>query len=153
MYLMINYIIMNSKIIKRINSEIKQINEEITEGVSIILTDDLKRFYANIEGPPDSPYQGKFYKLEIKLPDNYPISPPKIKFISNIFHPNVYKDGKICLDILRGDQWTPSLKISTALLSIRSLFTDPDPTSAANPEAGRLYMTDMEKFNKKVLEV
>ena len=67
-----------------------------------------------------------------------------------MFHPNVYANGNICVDILRNDQWSPSLKISTALLSIRSLFTDPDPSSAANPQAGKLYVHNRSEFDNKV---
>lgn len=141
---------MNAKTLKRLNNELKAITEDNKiDGIEIIPSDDIKEFYANINGPPNSPYQNGVFKLEIKIPDNYPLTPPNVKFVSKIFHPNIYTDGKICVDILRKENWAPTLKISSVLLSIQSLFTDPDPMSAANPEAGRLYRKDREKFNSE----
>jgi ubiquitin-conjugating enzyme E2 A len=54
-----------------------------------------------------------------------------VKFVSKLFHPNVYGDGKICLDILQ-NQWSPIYDISGILTSIQSLLSDPNPASPAN---------------------
>ena len=143
-------IMISQKIIKRINLEINQIKEENIEGIEIIPSDNIQVFFAKIDGPKDSPYENGVYELKVTIPNNYPLAPPKIIFTNDMYHPNVYANGSICVDILRNDQWTPSLRISTALLSIRSLFTDPDPTSAANPEAGKLYVSNREEFYNRV---
>lgn len=45
--------------------------------------------------------QGGVFKLELFLPDDYPMTPPKIRFLTKIFHPNVDKLGRICLDVLK----------------------------------------------------
>lgn len=141
----------SQKAMKRINREITEISENEIEGLEISpIEGNIQKFKAKIKGPENSPYQDGTYELQIDIPNNYPLSPPKIKFITKMYHPNVYSNGNICVDILREDQWSPSLKISTALLSIRSLFTDPDPSSSANPEAGRLYVKNREKFNENV---
>jgi ubiquitin-protein ligase len=44
---------------------------------------------------------GGIFKLELFLPDDYPMTPPKIRFLTKIFHPNVDKLGRICLDVLK----------------------------------------------------
>ena len=44
---------------------------------------------------------GGVFKLELFLPDDYPMTPPKIRFLTKIFHPNVDKLGRICLDVLK----------------------------------------------------
>jgi ubiquitin-conjugating enzyme E2 N len=72
-----------------------------------------------IHGPSQSPYEGSQtcflrhlrcktdqdlggkFKLELFLPDDYPMTPPKIRFLTKIFHPNVDKLGRICLDVLK----------------------------------------------------
>jgi ubiquitin-conjugating enzyme E2 A len=72
--------------------------------------------------------------------------------VTKIFHPNVYADGKICLDILQ-NQWSPIYDISAILTSIQSLLSDPNPASPANAEAAQLYERDRREYNKRVLAV
>jgi len=67
--------------------------------------DDLFTWEATLVGPPHSPYDGGAFRLELLFPSNYPFSPPKVKFLTKIWHPNVSSQtGMICLDILK-DQW------------------------------------------------
>ena len=72
---------------------------------------------AVIMGPTDSPYMGGMFKLEIHFPTDYPFKPPKVMFITKIYHPNIGSTGAICLDILK-DQWSPALTISKASYNI-----------------------------------
>jgi ubiquitin-conjugating enzyme E2 D len=69
---------------------------------------------ASIIGPSDSPYDGGLFSLQISIPSDYPFEPPKVQFVTKIFHPNVKPDGSICLDILK-DQWSPALTITKVL--------------------------------------
>ena len=98
---------------------------------------------ATIMGPPDSPYTGGVFFLNIQFPSDYPFKPPKVNFTTKIYHCNVNSNGAICLDILK-DQWSPALTISKVLLSISSLLTDPNPNDPLVPE---IAQADIRLFN------
>lgn len=72
--------------------------------------------------------------------------------LSSQFHPNIFPDGTLCLDLIQ-DQWSPVYTVSSILLAIRSLLTDPNCSSPANPEAAHLYQTDRKQYSRKVRRV
>jgi ubiquitin-conjugating enzyme E2 N len=51
--------------------------------------------------------------------------PPKVLFRTKIYHPNIDKLGRICLDILK-NKWSPALQIRAVLLSIQALLSAPN---------------------------
>ena len=102
-----------------------------------------------ILGPDDTPWEGGTFKLLLEFTEDYPNKPPAVKFLSKLFHPNVYSDGKICLDILQ-QQWSPIYDIAAILTSIQSLLSDPNPASPANAEAAQLYERDRREYNARV---
>ena len=109
--------------------------------------DDLFHWEATIMGPVDTPYEGGIFKLNIEFPAAYPFKPPKVKFITAIYHPNINSSGGICLDILK-DQWSPALTISKVLLSICSLLDDPNPDDPLVPDIATLYKKNKKLFNQ-----
>lgn len=107
--------------------------------------------------------QGGIFKLELFLPDDYPMTPPKIRFLTKIFHPNVDKLGRICLDVLKSallkailfgwnlvqaclhfvtDNWSPALQIRTILLSIQALLGAPNPDDPLAPDVAKSWKED-----------
>jgi len=90
-------------------------------------------------------------RLKISTQYASPNKPPLVKFQSKMFHPNIYADGSICLDILQ-NQWSPIYDVAAVLTSIQSLLTDPNPNSPANAEAARLYNEDRRLYEKTVRE-
>ena len=78
--------------------------------------------------------------------------PPTVRFVSRMFHPNIYADGSICLDILQ-NQWSPIYDVAAILTSIQSLLCDPNPNSPANSEAARLFSENKREYNRKVREI
>ena len=101
--------------------------------------DDLFHWEATILGPEKTVYEGGIFQLNILFPANYPFKPPKIKFNTTIYHPNINSSGGICLDILK-DNWSPALTISKVLLSICSLLNDPNPDDPLVPDIAEQYV-------------
>ncbi|KNZ48882.1 ubiquitin-conjugating enzyme E2 2 [Puccinia sorghi] len=80
----------------------------------------------------------------------YPLfTAPTVKFLSKMFHPNVYANGELCLDILQ-NRWSPTYDVAAILTSVQSLLHDPNPNSPANAEAANLYRDNMKDYIKKV---
>ncbi|CAB4058397.1 ARL6 [Lepeophtheirus salmonis] len=99
-----------------LNLELFKLNEEVSNsGVQLsLVNDDLTNLSGTILGPPDTPYEGGTYKLEIKIPESYPFMPPKVRFVTKIWHPNISSvTGAICLDILK-DQWAAAMTLLVA---------------------------------------
>lgn len=97
-------------------------------------------------GPDQTPYEGGCFRAQFTFPDEFPMKPPALKFISDFWHPNVYPDGNVCISILHApgtDQqnsletaqmrWTPVQSLEKVLLSVLSMIADPDPSEAGAP--------------------
>ncbi|KAI4190598.1 MAG: hypothetical protein L6R41_000691 [Letrouitia leprolyta] len=103
--------------------------------------DNLRYFDVLIHGPSQSPYESGIFKLELFLPDDYPMTPPKIRFLTKIYHPNIDKLGRICLDVLKSN-WSPALQIRTILLSIQALLGAPNPDDPLANDVAQRWKED-----------
>ena len=107
---------------RRIVKESQRLIADPVGGISATpYQDNLRYFAVAIEGPGDSPYERGIFHLELFLPADYPMGPPKVRFLTKIYHPNVDKLGRICLDILK-DKWSPALQVRCAGCLGRALF-------------------------------
>eukprot|EP01092_Planopodium_desertum_P015609 TRINITY_DN832_c0_g1_i2.p1 TRINITY_DN832_c0_g1~~TRINITY_DN832_c0_g1_i2.p1 ORF type:complete len:133 (+),score=1.75 TRINITY_DN832_c0_g1_i2:41-400(+) len=115
--------------------DFQRLQKEPQEGISAAPTENnILLWHAVIFGPDETPWEGGTFKLQMLFSEEYPNKPPKVTFLSAMFHPNIYANGNICLDIL-DTNWSPIYDISAILVSIRSLLADPNPKSPANAEA------------------
>ncbi|TPX31807.1 hypothetical protein SmJEL517_g04946 [Synchytrium microbalum] len=90
---------------------------------------------------------GGQYCVDIKLPPDYPYKPPKMKFDTKIYHPNISSQtGAICLDILK-DSWSPVITLKTALISLQSLLCDAAPDDPQDAVVAAQYKTDRKMFD------
>jgi len=69
------------------------------------------------------------------------MSPPKVRFTTKIYHPNIDKLGRICLDILK-DKWSPALQIRTVLLSVQALLSAPNPDDPLANDVAEAWKTN-----------
>lgn len=56
------------------------------------------------------PYNKGAFKVSIDFPVEYPFKPPKLTFVTKIYHPNVDEKGQVCLPIVAPDNWKPATK-------------------------------------------
>jgi len=95
-----------------------------------------------------TPFEGGWFKLKLVFGPDFPQAPPKGFITTPIFHPNIAKNGEICVNTLKKD-WKSECKLSHILMVIRCLLIEPNPESALNEEAGRMFMEDYEEYHKR----
>ncbi|EFN58156.1 hypothetical protein CHLNCDRAFT_30002 [Chlorella variabilis] len=138
---------------KRLIRDFKRLQQDPPEGVNASpQAENIMQWNAIIFGPDGTVWDGGVFKLSMEFSEDYPNKAPVVKFRTRMFHPNIYADGGICLDILQ-NQWSPIYDVSAILTSIQSLLSDPNPNSPANSEAARLYNEDRKEYNRRVKAV
>ncbi|XVF08636.1 hypothetical protein REPUB_Repub07fG0019700 [Reevesia pubescens] len=132
----------------RIQKELQECSrEKDSSGIRVSPnSDNLARLTGIIPGPLGTPYEGGSFEIDITLPDGYPFEPPKMKFVTKVWHPNISsQSGAICLDILK-DQWSPALTLKTALLSVQALLSAPEPDDPQDAVVAQQYLREYQTF-------
>eukprot|EP01087_Luapelamoeba_hula_P022113 TRINITY_DN785_c0_g1_i1.p1 TRINITY_DN785_c0_g1~~TRINITY_DN785_c0_g1_i1.p1 ORF type:complete len:243 (+),score=66.44 TRINITY_DN785_c0_g1_i1:122-850(+) len=149
---------------KMLQQQFKKLQQEPVEGFACEVPDEANLFDWRIylEGPKGTMYAGGIFQLSMVFPPEYPMLPPELKFLSDFWHPNVYQDGKVCISILHPpgvdemsgelpeERWLPTQSVSTILLSVISLLSDPNFSSPANIDASIQWQRDIDGFAKRV---
>ncbi|KAK6944982.1 Ubiquitin-conjugating enzyme E2 [Dillenia turbinata] len=137
----------------RMQKELKLLLTDPPPGISLPNSAlSLSSIDAQIEGPEGTVYEKGVFKIKIQIPERYPFQPPIVTFASPIYHPNIDTGGRICLDILNlppKGTWQPSLNISTVLMSIGLLLSEPNPDDGLMCEASREYKYNRHVFDQK----
>ncbi|CAL5404555.1 unnamed protein product [Camellia sinensis] len=142
-----------------LQKQLKDLCKNPVDGFSAGLVDESNLFEwsVTIIGPPDTLY------------------PPTVRFTSDVWHPNVYPDGKVCISILHppgddpngyelaSERWMPvhtvqlgpdlmakSSRVESIVLSIISMLSSPNDESPANVEAAKEWRERRDEFKKKV---
>ncbi|KAL9268831.1 PEROXIN-4-like protein [Drosera capensis] len=125
----------------RLFKEYKEVQREKSADPDIQLVCDdsnIFKWTALIKGPSETPYEGGVFQLAFAVPEQYPLQPPQVRFLTKIFHPNVhFKTGEICLDILK-NAWSPAWTLQSVCRAIIALMAHPEPDSPLNCDSGNL---------------
>eukprot|EP01070_Trichotokara_eunicae_P010922 Trichotokara_eunicae@DN6441_c0_g1_i1.p1 len=128
--------------IKRIQKETQTLSTDLPPGITAAAEPNNSRhFMVTMQGPQSTCYEGGTYRLELFLPEGYPMEPPKVRFLTKIYHPNIDKLGRICLDILK-DKWSPAIQIRVVLLSIQALLSTPEIDDPLDPQVAKHWASD-----------
>ena len=140
-----------------------QNSDDLGASIGLVNDEDLFNWTVIYEGPADTLYEGGFFKALLKFPDDYPNHPPDMKFVTEMWHPNIYPDGKVCISILHppgedefneqesaDERWRPILGVESILVSVISMLNDPNLDSPANIDAANHFKEDKAGYIKKV---
>ncbi|XP_034458143.1 ubiquitin-conjugating enzyme E2 G1-like [Hippoglossus hippoglossus] len=148
-----------------LRKQLGELNKNPVEGFSagLVDDDDIYQWEVVVIGPQDTLFEGGFFKATLTFPRDYPHRPPKMKFVTEIWHPNVAKNGDVCISILHEpgedkygyekpeERWLPIHTVETIMISVISMLADPNGDSPANVDAAKEWRDDPAGvFKKKV---
>jgi len=144
-------IIRNNRIVSDLKNLLNHDIPETIKNVEINEDDMYSEHFVFLKGPSDTPFEKGTFKISIIMPIDYPYKPPRMSFITNVYHPNISSDGSICIDILK-DQWSSALRLNTVILSLSDLLANPNPNDPLVPEIAREYSSHRDRYNNNVIE-
>jgi len=106
-----------------------------------------------LPGPKDTIHENQIYNLNVKFEDTYPFTPPKLQLLTPIYHPNIDKDGKICLNILKmppDGSYNPTMTLESIIVSVQLLISVPNPYDPLRSDAASDFILNKEVFEDKV---
>ncbi|CAF1262301.1 unnamed protein product [Adineta steineri] len=117
---------------------------------------DKKREEYSITGqiyPNSEIYRERSYAIEIILTKTFPLDPPKVRFITPIYHPNIEEKGDFCNDLLvKTARWTPKTSLVEIVKIVVKHVDEPDADNPVRAALGVEYKTNRPKFNQHALE-
>ncbi|KAK7189750.1 ubiquitin-conjugating enzyme [Paraphaeosphaeria sporulosa] len=155
---------MTSQASKRLFKEYRDLSSNPPDGITAgpVTEDDMFVWEALIQGPEDTPFEGGIFPAELKFPKDYPLAPPKMKFLVEMWHPNVYPNGEVCISILHppgddphhyeqaSERWSPIQSVEKILISVMSMLAEPNDESPANVDAARMWREKRVEYERIV---
>ena len=142
----------------RLTRELDRLQKDPPPGIAAYApnTDDPSHLRAQITGPPGTPYYGGIYLISLRFTNRYPFEPPRVRFVTPVYHPNVDSAGRICLDTLKSPpagSWSPAVSLPSLLTTLRALLSDPNPDDALVPEIADMYKQEPARFEEEARRV
>ncbi|KAH9943648.1 ubiquitin-conjugating enzyme/RWD-like protein [Amylocystis lapponica] len=133
-------------VLRRLMRELSELQISPPEGIRVVTSEDnMLDVTGIIAGPEGTPYAGGYFKVKFSFTEEFPAAPPKCRFITKIFHPNVSGAGEICVNTLKKD-WQSSYGIGHILVTVKCLLIYPNPESALDEEAGKLLLENYDSY-------
>ena len=151
--------------IKRLQTEYKQYLKDTNNFYSIeVNPKNFLIWNILLFGPSDTLFEGGIFNCSMIFPPEYPNKPPKFKFNDNIFHPNIYPNGNVCISILHegidiygyedvSERWNPSHSVNSILMSIILILSEPNFDSPANVDASKLWRENFKEYKKIIYKI
>lgn len=145
--------------------ELVSLMKDDDSGFSVGLEDDSDFFKWRVvfEGPAESLYEGGIFTAILTFPADFPNNPPEMRFETEMWHPNIYPDGRVCISILHppgtdrfneqetaDERWRPIIGVQSILVSVVAMLVDPNLDSPANVDAAVQMKNDMDEWKRRV---
>ena len=150
---------MAGSVLCRLMAEFKQMYQNPSDG--IVMEDIFFEWEAVSTSLEGTYFEDGVFIVKLEFPQDYPLNSPKMKFRSDLFHPNIYPDSRVCISILHppgndplgyessSERWSPVQSIEKILFSVMSMMAEPHTESPANVDAAKMWREDKEFFKKK----
>jgi ubiquitin-protein ligase len=122
---------------------------EFPEGIASVECSESNILqWSGVAAPTAAPYDKHNWKFNLEFPSEYPFKPPKLKFVTPIYHPNFDEEGLICLDVINQDKWKPATKVKDILVALANILNAPEPSHPLRPELAEQFTNSRPAFDK-----
>ncbi|XP_070324141.1 ubiquitin-conjugating enzyme E2 U isoform X4 [Odocoileus virginianus] len=136
--------------------EFEELKNNNYEGITALpISEDMMQWDVDIEGLQNTIWHGAFFQLRINFTSEYNFVPPVVKFRTIPFHPNVDPhSGKPCIDFLDSPRkWNRSYTLSSILLTLQVMLSNPVLENPVNLEAAHILMKDETLYRLIILRL
>lgn len=98
--------------------------------------------------PDREPYNKGAFKVTVDFPAEYPFKPPRVTFLTKIYHPNIDEKGQVCLALINTENWKPATRTEQVIHSLISLISEPELDHPLRADLAEEYTKDKKKFFK-----
>lgn len=131
---------------RRLLKELSDVAKSPIPGISVqTVGDNVMHWDVTLTGPAGTPYEGGLFHVEVKMPPEYPMKAPDVRFTTKIYHPNISADGRACIKVV--NEWAPSVMMTRVLKEIMNVLENPDGSHADNAEIGLKFMEHRAEFD------
>uniref|UniRef100_A0A183CJX4 UBIQUITIN_CONJUGAT_2 domain-containing protein n=1 Tax=Globodera pallida TaxID=36090 RepID=A0A183CJX4_GLOPA len=138
--------------------------EHPTDGFAVrgLVGNNIYKWLLVVFGPPDTPYEGGTFMAQLDFPRSYPRHPPTMRFLTDVFHPNVSENGFVCISILHApgadpfgvenasERWQSIHTVESIVISVQSMLAEPNFQSPANVAASVMFRNEPEMYNERL---
>ncbi|XP_070583382.1 ubiquitin/ISG15-conjugating enzyme E2 L6 [Erythrolamprus reginae] len=133
----------NRRVAKQLD-DIKKLNLQCFRDIQADVTNIL--LWKGLLMPDNPPYNKGAFWIEINFPYDYPLKPPKIRFRTKIYHPNVDEKGDFCLPIISAQNWKANTWMDQVIHALVELVNNPIKDPPLQPDVAKEFEQDYETF-------
>ncbi|KAI4257010.1 MAG: hypothetical protein LQ352_001838 [Teloschistes flavicans] len=134
---------------RRLFHEYRTLTSSPPDGITAgpVSEDNIFLWEALIQGPDGTPFEGGVFPAELKFPKDYPLNPPSMKFLCDVWHPNGEDPNHY---EQASERWSPIQSVEKILISVMSMLAEPNDESPANVEAAKMWRERRPEFEERV---